>query len=132
MEAIEQLINEFLRALQRADTEGILGLTDTSVVLMIPATPALRGTEALRRWLKTQFRHKSPEAEIEIIGVRLDEKLGVIEGRFTARIHDDRNTRIEVVSGNYLAVVRESEEGLRLSHCSFSSDLPPARHAAGV
>lgn len=127
MEGVERLRKKLLEALRAADCEEIVPLTDAHALLLVPDTPALRGKESISAWLHHQFRHKSRNAEIEIAAVQIEEALGIVEGRFTAMIEDLCCGEIEVLSGNFLAVIRRSGKEWLISRCSFCSDLPPAR-----
>lgn len=114
-------------AVEGSDPETILALCDHQLCLMVPGTPALRGTAEFRFWLEASFSKCAVNLEYELGSVTPNGELVAADGRYTLNTSSSIYTGIRVLGGNFLAVLRKGEGRWRLFRLSCTSDLPPAR-----
>jgi uncharacterized protein (TIGR02246 family) len=126
--AVERTTTAFHQALRTNDLEGFMAYVADDVVFMPPGEPAVRGRDAVRKWI-TAFlaQYRTSALTLANREVRVGSGWAVELGTFEWTLQPVAGGSAVTDRGNYMQVwQRQGDTAWRFAREVYNSSVPPA------
>lgn len=125
--AIEEVLNQYVVAMETGDLELWLSLHADDIVKMAPDAPATYGKEELRTSTKPLFDNFTIEMDYYCEEIQVDGDLGFARGTFTATMTPMAGGEPLYMDAKTLGIYKRQVDGSwKLARNCYNSNVPPA------